>query len=49
MSQTLATVGSDALIAGFFPYRGRVLALIYATMLLLLLLAQLTTFADWVA
>jgi hypothetical protein len=32
MSQTLAPVGSDAPIAGFFPYRGRVLALLCATM-----------------
>ena len=32
MFQTLASVGSDAPIAGFFPYPGRVLALIRATM-----------------
>ena len=32
LSQTLAPVGSDAPITGFFPHRGPVLALIYATM-----------------
>ena len=32
MSQTLASVGADAPIAGFFPCYGRVLALLDATM-----------------